>query len=148
MVSGLRRAATSADALFDEKRAVTVKTMDTAEFSFSVFENFEPLQLVDLNGDGRVDLAVVADSPEIDAELATLRKNSAGRRLILGIDRFMSEARALTNLIGNAIRYTPADKSIHVHWRKTADGLGELSVQDTGPGIAPEHIPQIGRAHV
>jgi trehalose 6-phosphate synthase/phosphatase len=28
-----------------------------------------------------------ADSPEIDAELATLRKNSAGRRLILGIDR-------------------------------------------------------------
>ena len=50
---------------------------------------------------------------------------------------------AVANLIGNAIRYTPADKSIHVHWRKTADGLGELSVQDTGPGIAPEHIPRL-----
>ncbi|WP_138516059.1 phosphate regulon sensor histidine kinase PhoR [Rhodoferax bucti] len=50
---------------------------------------------------------------------------------------------AVANLIGNAIRYTPADKSIQVHWRKTADGLGELSVQDTGPGIAPEHIPRL-----
>jgi len=50
---------------------------------------------------------------------------------------------AVFNLIGNAIRYTPADKSIVVHWRKTADGEGELSVQDTGPGIAPEHIPRL-----
>ncbi len=50
---------------------------------------------------------------------------------------------AVFNLIGNAIRYTPADKSIFVHWRKTADGEGELSVQDTGPGIAPEHIPRL-----
>lgn len=50
---------------------------------------------------------------------------------------------AVFNLIGNAIRYTPADKSIVVHWRKTADGEGELSVQDTGPGIVPEHIPRL-----
>jgi len=50
---------------------------------------------------------------------------------------------AVFNLIGNAIRYTPADKSIVVHWRKTSDGEGELSVQDTGPGIAPEHIPRL-----
>jgi len=50
---------------------------------------------------------------------------------------------AVFNLIGNAIRYTPADKSILVHWRKTAEGEGELSVQDTGPGIAPEHLPRL-----
>lgn len=50
---------------------------------------------------------------------------------------------AVFNLIGNAIRYTPADKSIQVHWRKTADGEGELSVHDTGPGIAPEHLPRL-----
>jgi two-component system phosphate regulon sensor histidine kinase PhoR len=50
---------------------------------------------------------------------------------------------AVFNLIGNAIRYTPADKSIQVLWRKTADGECELSVQDTGPGIAPEHLPRL-----
>ncbi len=46
------------DAIFDEKNAVTVKTMDTEPFSFSVFENFEPLHLVDMNGDGRTDIVL------------------------------------------------------------------------------------------
>ncbi|CAM8663117.1 BaeS Signal transduction histidine kinase [Comamonadaceae bacterium] len=50
---------------------------------------------------------------------------------------------AVFNLIGNAIRYTPADKTIVVQWRKTGDGEAELSVQDTGPGIAPEHLPRL-----
>ena len=50
---------------------------------------------------------------------------------------------AVFNLIGNAIRYTPADKSIQVLWRRTTDGEAELSVQDTGPGIAPEHLPRL-----
>ncbi|CAM8652723.1 BaeS Signal transduction histidine kinase [Comamonadaceae bacterium] len=50
---------------------------------------------------------------------------------------------AVFNLIANAIRYTPADKNIVVHWRKTVEGDGELSVQDTGPGIAPEHVPRL-----
>ncbi|WP_296508603.1 phosphate regulon sensor histidine kinase PhoR [Rhodoferax sp.] len=50
---------------------------------------------------------------------------------------------AVFNLIGNAIRYTPADKSIIIDWRKTGDGEAELSVHDTGPGIAPEHLPRL-----
>lgn len=50
---------------------------------------------------------------------------------------------AVFNLIGNAIRYTPADKTIQVLWRRTTDGEAELSVQDTGPGIAPEHLPRL-----
>jgi two-component system phosphate regulon sensor histidine kinase PhoR len=50
---------------------------------------------------------------------------------------------AVFNLIGNAIRYTPADKSILVQWRRASDGEAILSVQDTGPGISPEHIPRL-----
>ena len=50
---------------------------------------------------------------------------------------------AVFNLIGNAIRYTPANKSILVQWSKTPEGEAELSVQDTGPGIALEHIPRL-----
>ncbi|MEK7867615.1 MAG: VCBS repeat-containing protein [Planctomycetota bacterium] len=45
-------------AIFDEGHSVTVRTMDTEEFSFSVFENFEPLHLVDLNGDGKTDIVL------------------------------------------------------------------------------------------
>lgn len=50
---------------------------------------------------------------------------------------------ALSNLISNAIRYTPAGGSIEVQWTSTEDGAAIFSVHDTGPGIAPEHIPRL-----
>ena len=48
---------------------------------------------------------------------------------------------ALSNLISNAVRYTPAGGTITVQWLRNADGSAVFSVSDSGPGIAPEHIP-------
>ena len=46
------------------------------------------------------------------------------------------------NLINNAVRYTPAGGLIKVSWK--SEGKGALfSVTDTGPGIAPQHIPRL-----
>ena len=50
---------------------------------------------------------------------------------------------AMSNLVSNAVRYTPTDSSVHVQWRTLADGRGEFSVRDSGPGIAAEHIPRL-----
>ena len=50
---------------------------------------------------------------------------------------------ALSNLVSNAVRYTPATGSIQVAWRSLADGRAEFYVRDTGPGIAPEHLPRL-----
>lgn len=50
---------------------------------------------------------------------------------------------AMSNLVGNAIRYTPAGGSVRVKMQLLDDGRAEFSVQDTGPGIAPEHIPRL-----
>ena len=50
---------------------------------------------------------------------------------------------ALSNLISNAVRYTPGGGRIVVRWERAADGGAVFSVQDTGPGIAPEHIPRL-----
>ncbi|WP_296445986.1 phosphate regulon sensor histidine kinase PhoR [Rhodoferax sp. UBA5149] len=50
---------------------------------------------------------------------------------------------AMSNLVGNAIRYTPTGGEIHVRALLLPDGRAEFSVQDTGPGIAPEHIPRL-----
>ena len=50
---------------------------------------------------------------------------------------------ALFNLVGNAVRYTPADKSIGVSWSLNAQGQGVLAVTDQGMGIAPEHLPRL-----
>ena len=51
---------------------------------------------------------------------------------------------AVSNLINNAVRYTPAGGTIDVHWERLPDGGARLSVTDTGPGIAPEHVPRLG----
>jgi two-component system, OmpR family, phosphate regulon sensor histidine kinase PhoR len=48
----------------------------------------------------------------------------------------------LSNLVGNAVRYTPQDGRITISWRTDAKG-GYLSVRDTGAGIAKEHIPRL-----
>jgi two-component system phosphate regulon sensor histidine kinase PhoR len=50
---------------------------------------------------------------------------------------------AVTNLVHNAIRYTPEGGVIDVSWRLLTDGAGELAVSDTGPGIAREHLPRL-----
>lgn len=50
---------------------------------------------------------------------------------------------AFSNLVSNAIRYTPDIGSINVSWNINQDGQGEFSVLDTGPGIASEHLSRL-----
>jgi two-component system phosphate regulon sensor histidine kinase PhoR len=50
---------------------------------------------------------------------------------------------ALSNLMGNAVRYTPPGGRITAGWRVAQDGGAEFFVQDTGPGIAAEHLPRL-----
>jgi two-component system heavy metal sensor histidine kinase CusS len=54
--------------------------------------------------------------------------------------------RAVSNLVSNAIRHTPAGGLVQLSARAVKDGGGEgveLAVSNTGPGIAPEHLPHI-----
>jgi two-component system, OmpR family, phosphate regulon sensor histidine kinase PhoR len=50
---------------------------------------------------------------------------------------------AITNLVNNAVRYTPEGGRIELTWKVLADGAGEIAVTDTGPGIAREHLPRL-----
>jgi two-component system phosphate regulon sensor histidine kinase PhoR len=50
---------------------------------------------------------------------------------------------AITNLVSNAIRYTPRDGRIAIEWTRAADGAGEIAVEDTGIGIEARHIPRL-----
>lgn len=49
---------------------------------------------------------------------------------------------AFSNLIINAVRYTPAQGDILVRWHKQSDRPC-LEVRDSGEGIAVEHIPRL-----
>ena len=50
---------------------------------------------------------------------------------------------AFSNLISNAVRYTPPGGRIEITWRTTGDGGARFAVADTGVGIPAEHLPRI-----
>lgn len=50
---------------------------------------------------------------------------------------------AMSNLLNNAIRYTPPGRPVSVRWYALPSGRCEFSVKDSGPGIASEHIPRL-----
>ena len=50
---------------------------------------------------------------------------------------------ALSNLLSNAVRYTPAEGHISVTVDQGIDGSLLIDVRDTGSGIAAEHLPRL-----
>jgi signal transduction histidine kinase len=71
--------------------------------------------------------------------------------LIATVERALSQQRQfladtshelLRNLLENAIQHTPAGTAIDIRLRRL-DGVAELLVADSGPGIAAEHLPRI-----
>lgn len=48
----------------------------------------------------------------------------------------------LSNLIGNAIKISPADNTIHLRVQRT-DNFLRIAVQDHGPGIAADLLPRV-----
>ena len=95
--------------------------------------------------DNIVDMAKVVDKLRRDAEFL-----SGGRHhIVIEVDGQI-DLRGLetelvstfTNLVANAVRYTPAGGTVRISWRADAQGA-EFAVQDTGIGIDPRHIPRL-----
>ncbi|QIL21038.1 phosphate regulon sensor histidine kinase PhoR [Thermomonas sp. HDW16] len=87
--------------------------------------------------------------------LSTLRREaealSQGKHRIVvaddaGIDLWGSNKElhsAFSNLVSNAVRYTPVDGEIAVRFTRDADGGATLSVRDSGYGIPAAHLSRI-----
>lgn len=85
--------------------------------------------------------AVVADMRAV-AEAAQVTIDLDGPAALAGAWDTSTVARALTNLIDNAIRHAPPATAVHVH--VTANGSTiEVAVSDQGPGIRPGEVDHV-----
>jgi two-component system phosphate regulon sensor histidine kinase PhoR len=81
-----------------------------------------------------------ADAESLSGGKHAIRMEGEPRADLLGVENEI--ASALGNLVSNAIRYTPAGGAVTLLWRDGADGA-RFTVEDTGIGIEPEHIPRL-----
>jgi two-component system phosphate regulon sensor histidine kinase PhoR len=82
----------------------------------------------------RKDVLARPAHPEISVEIATDAR-------LQGVESELMSA--FSNLVDNAVKYTPVSGSIRVVWRVDESGHGRFEVRDTGPGIAAEHLPRL-----
>lgn len=85
--------------------------------------------------------AVKAAGPSYGAKGVTLEANLPPTPLSIEIDGERI-GEVLANLLANALRHTPAHGTVRVSGREH-DGQTEITVSDTGEGIAPEHLQRI-----
>jgi heavy metal sensor kinase len=94
----------------------------------------------------RLDLAVLAGDI---AEQYRILADEAGINLVTGlpagceaaVDRTQFE-RLVSNLLTNALKHTPAGGEVRLTLKPLASAV-ELTIEDTGCGIPPQHLPHI-----
>ena len=89
---------------------------------------------------------LISDTLESFSELAYRESVTLDGRVEPDVDPIFMDTQAigrvLNNLVGNALRHTPAGGGIKVHAQRASGGV-EVSVTDTGEGIREEDIPHV-----
>ncbi len=104
---------------------------------------------------GRIDLkptylALVPLAKEVTESLSTVAREKLISLEVASQDSSVTAwadrdkvAQVLMNLIGNAVRFTPAGGKVTVAVESNGDEWVQISVADTGPGIPPEEANKI-----
>jgi PAS domain S-box-containing protein len=131
--------------LSNRQKEYVEQVKQSARHLFHLINEFLDLSKIEA---GHLDLAMeavrleavvpeVLDSLKPLADKKSLRVSYAGRSgVVVRADRTRLR-QVLTNLVGNAVKFTPAGGGIQVSAREDA-GRVKIEVLDTGPGIAKE----------
>jgi two-component system sensor histidine kinase KdpD len=85
----------------------------------------------------------------IDRSLQRLRPRLGNRALETALDAPPVEVDpvfldgAVTNIIENAIKYTPADAPLRISATQIEGGRIRLTIEDGGPGVPPDSLPRL-----
>ncbi len=89
---------------------------------------------------------LISDTLESFSELASRQQVKLEGSVEPGIDPVNMDTqrigRVLNNLVGNALRHTPAEGEVKVYARRTGIGV-EVTVSDSGEGIRAEDLPHV-----
>ena len=130
-----------------------------AKFADTIRSNAERMQrlvddLLDLSkieSGGWTPAPVQLDLEDAVSEaIAPLREEASSKGVTVGLELGATELRAdamavrqiLSNLVENAVRYTPSGGRVTV-FSRAENGRVVLGVRDTGSGIAAEHLPRV-----
>jgi len=94
-----------------------------------------PLALEPLIRDVVAELTILFDERRIKLSFESQSVPS-----VLGDAQWLKQA--LINLLDNALRYTPSGGAVTVRLQAVGEGVA-VSVEDTGHGIEPEHLPHL-----
>jgi signal transduction histidine kinase len=124
---------------------------DETQLLLRLVEDLHTLALADA-GELRLSRQPIAPRQLVERIAATHQHAAAQQGIALAVDAEepLPEVsvdpewmiRVLTNLVGNALRHTPAGGQVTLTVRSAPDQV-QLIVTDTGSGIAPEHLSSI-----
>jgi signal transduction histidine kinase len=143
-----------ADGVVDDpesvQRYLQTAQRDVRSLSLLIDDLFQLAQIdagglqLDLVPNSLTDL--ISDTLESFSELAARAQVNLQGSVAVDVDPVCMDAprigRVLNNLVGNALRYTPAGGEVNVHARRTGSRV-EVSVSDSGEGIAAENLPKV-----
>lgn len=89
--------------------------------------------------------AIMAEALDLQEAIAAERGIQIERAYVTGINIRCDRLRILQvfgNLVGNSLKFCPANGSVIVTSRRVGDEI-EFSVKDNGPGISPDVLPSL-----
>jgi two-component system phosphate regulon sensor histidine kinase PhoR len=89
----------------------------------------------------RLGAAVESDAWSLSAGRHSLAFEWPAEWVVAGSESELQSA--LSNLVNNAVRYTPEGGEVKVKCERRPEGNFEIRVADSGSGIAPEHLARI-----
>jgi PAS domain S-box-containing protein len=128
-LEGMRRSASQMQRLIDD--LLDVRRIETGRFA--VEPALQPLSPIVAAAVEQVRLA--EERPDVVIELdvpETLQVHADAQRVV----------QLLSNLLGNALRFSPTGGSISIRARREGDEV-VTAVRDQGPGISPERLPTL-----
>ena len=90
--------------------------------------------------DELVDEAIDAIQPLANAKTISLQSDIAVSHIPVHCDR-VRVLQVFSNILGNAVKFTPNDGKISVLARRPDAQFVKFAISDTGPGIEPEQLP-------